>query len=121
MTGMSFRSLSVLHSLSKDQPSRPGIKTSSKMSFGCTSRISSIPFSLLVAPSKVRFNLEIVLLIKSCIATSSSTNTTKLSCSSRSASPSILAFTSNVTVPFLVNLKPLLRKLVRHCLSFVSS
>ena len=42
-----------------------------------------MPFSLFVAPSKVRFNFEIVLLIKSCIATSSSTKTTKLSCASR--------------------------------------
>ena len=83
MTGIFFSSESVLHSLSRDQPSLPGIKTSSRINLGLTSRINSMPFSLFVAPISVRFSLDIVLLIRSCMATSSSTRTTRLSSASK--------------------------------------
>ena len=80
---MSLSSVSVLHSLSNDHPSLPGIKTSRRINLGLTSLINSIPFSLFVAPIRVKFSLEIVLLIRSCIATSSSTRTTRLSSASK--------------------------------------
>ena len=41
--------------------------------------------------------------------------------STNSISSSILDLTTKVTVPFFVNLKPLLKKFVRHCLNLVSS
>ena len=83
ITGISLRSASNLHSFKIDQPSLPGIKTSSKISLGFISLIRSIPFSPLVAPIKVKLSFAIVLLIKPCIAASSSINTTTFSVESR--------------------------------------
>ena len=91
ITGISLSSVSSLHSLRIDHPSLPGISTSNNISFGFISLIKSIPFSPFVAPISVRLSFAIVLLIRPCIAASSSTRTTTFSVESRLITPSSIS------------------------------